>query len=76
MAVGERSKIKAVSVLVDPKKSILGEEHAKEFRFASSDRKIASVSRNGSIKAKAKGTCYVYVYAVNGYAKRVKVTVE
>lgn len=46
------------------------------FRYASTDTKVADVSSKGIIKAKAKGTCNVYVYAVNGYAKKIKVIVK
>ena len=45
-------------------------------KVTSSNKKVASVDKNGKITAKAKGTCYIYVYARNGYAKKVTVTVK
>ncbi|MBO4863898.1 MAG: hypothetical protein J5517_06010 [Eubacterium sp.] len=45
-------------------------------RFESTDTKTATVSKKGVIKAKAKGTCYIYVYAQNGVYKKIKVTVK
>ncbi len=51
----------------------------KTFRkvsFESSNTKIATVNAKGVIKAKKKGTCYIYVYAQNGVSKKVKVTVK
>ena len=45
-------------------------------RYESSNPKVATVSSKGVIKAKKKGTCYIYVYAQNGLYKRVKVTVK
>ena len=44
--------------------------------YETSDTKIATVSSKGVIKAKKKGTCYVYVYAQNGLYKKIKVTVK
>lgn len=73
---GRTATIKGKIALVDAKKKPLGNTHAKEFRYTSSNSKIATVSANGKITAKAKGTCYVYVYARNGYAKKVKVLVK
>ena len=76
LAVGKTSKIKAKVVLVEAAKKQLSDAHAVQFRYASSDKKIATVDKNGRITAKAKGTCYIYVYARNGYAKKVTVTVK
>ena len=45
-------------------------------RYESTNPKVATVSARGVIKEKTKGSCYVYAYAQNGVAKRVKVTVK
>lgn len=45
-------------------------------RYESTNKKIATISKNGVIKAKKKGTCYVYAYAQNGVFKKVKVVVK
>ena len=74
--VGKTYKIKASVVLVDSKKKMLSDKHAATFRYASSNKKIAAVDKNGKVTAKKKGTCYVWIYAKNGYAKKVKVTVK
>ncbi|MDD6072228.1 MAG: Ig-like domain-containing protein, partial [Clostridiales bacterium] len=76
LKVGGTATIKARTVLVDKNKNQLSDKHAKEFRYASSNKKVATVSSKGKIKAVGKGTCIIYVYARNGYAKKVKVTVE
>lgn len=73
---GKTAKIKAKAVLVNPKKKQLGNDHAKQFRYVTSNSKIATVSKTGKIKAAGKGTCDIYVYARNGCAKKVKVTVK
>ena len=44
--------------------------------YESTNTKIATVSMKGVIKAKAKGTCYVYAYAQNGKCKKIKVRVK
>ena len=73
---GKKSQIKAKTILVDSKKKQLTDAHAKEFRYASSNKKVATVSKTGKITAKGKGTATIYVYSRNGYAKKVKVTVK
>lgn len=45
-------------------------------RYESSNKKIASVSGKSVIKAKKKGTCYIYVYAQDGVFKRIKTVVR
>jgi uncharacterized protein YjdB len=41
-----------------------------------SNSKVATVSKSGKITAKGKGTCKIYVVAVNGVRKTVSVTVK
>ncbi len=76
LKVGKTSKIKAKTVLVDKKKKQLSNAHAQEFRYATSSKKVAAVSKKGKITAVGKGTCTIYVYARNGYAKKIKVKVK
>ena len=45
-------------------------------RYESSDTDIATVSSKGVIKAKTKGTCYVYAYAQNGVYKTIRTKVR
>ncbi len=44
--------------------------------YETSNKRIATVTSKGVIKAKKKGTCYVYVYTQNGIFKKIKVTVK
>jgi len=48
----------------------------RKVRYESSNRKIATVTSKGKIKGIKKGTCYIYAYAQNGVAKKIKVTVN
>lgn len=73
---GTKQAIKAKAVLMNKQKRQLSNKHAREFRFASGNPKVASVSTSGIIKAVGKGSCTVYVYARNGYTKAIKVTVK
>lgn len=73
---GKTAKIKAKAVLVDKKKKQLSNAHAQEFRYVTSNKKVATVSKKGKIKAVGKGSCIIYVYARNGYAKKIKVKVK
>ena len=76
LKAGKTAKIKARTVLVSKNKKQLSDAHAKQFRYASSNKKVAEVSKKGKIKAVGTGSCIIYVYARNGYAKKVKVTVS
>jgi hypothetical protein len=50
--------------------------HAALVRYRSTDKSVATVNKNGTVTGKAKGTCYIYCYGVNGIYKKVKVTVK
>ncbi len=76
VAAGKTVKVSAKTVLVDPGKKQLTNAHAKEFRYASTDESVATVDAKGTIKGVGAGSCTVYVYARNGYAKKVSVTVK
>lgn len=73
---GRKHKIKAKTILVDKSKKQLSNTHAKQFRYASVDPEIATVNKKGVITGKKAGKTTIYVYARNGYAKTVKVTVK
>ena len=73
---GQEVKVKAETILVDKKNKPLSDSHEKELRYMTSNEDIATVSEDGKIKAVSKGACFVYVYARNGYAKKIKVLVK
>ena len=73
---GETYEIKATPILVDPEKKMLSDRHAPTFRYASSNKKVAKVDKDGKVTAKKGGSCIIYVYAKNGYAEKVKVKVK
>lgn len=52
------------------------ETHVARIRYVSTNVKVATVNNKGKVKAKEKGTCYVYCYGMNGLMKRVKITVK
>ena len=68
---GKRKKISAK--LICTKKT---RTHISKFRYETSNAKIATVNKKGKVKALKKGSCYIYVYAQNGYYKKVKITVK
>ncbi len=73
---GKTFKIKAKVKKISKKKKLMPKSHAATLRYMTSNKKIATVSKSGKIKAKAKGTCYIYVFAHNGVSKRIKITVK
>jgi hypothetical protein len=76
LKVGKTAQIKAQYKLVDPSKKELTDKHAPTWRYVSTDKTVAKVAKNGTIKAVGKGTCTIWVYARNGFAKKAKVTVK
>ena len=76
LKVKKTATIKASTVLVNKNRKQLSDGHAKEFRYATSNKKVATVSTKGKITAVGKGKCTIYVYARNGYCKKVSVTVK
>ena len=61
-------------VTKDSKKATVKNHRA--VAYESGDTGVAKVTKNGKITAKKKGTCYIYAYAQNGVAARVRVTVK
>ena len=70
---GKSAKVTAKVTKQNKKKKI---KNHRKTKYESSNKKIATVTANGKIKAKAKGTCYIYAYAQNGVCKKIKVTVK
>ena len=76
LKAGKKYKIKARVTKLRKGKKLMPAVHAPKLRYISSNKKIATVSKSGKITAKAKGSCKVYVIAVNGAKRTVKVIVE
>ena len=74
--VGKTTKVKAKVKLVDKNKKHILKSYGAKFRYKTSDSSIATVSKSGKIKGIKKGTCTIYVYAINGKMKKAEVTVK
>ena len=73
---GKSFKIKAKVTKVKKSKKLMPKKHAATVRYLSTNKKVATVSKNGKIKAAGKGTCDVYAYAHNGAYKKINVKVK
>ncbi len=76
LSVGKTLKLSAKVTLVNKKKKHLPKSYAAKFRYKTSDESVAKVSSSGQITAVGKGSCTIYVYAINGLTKKVNVTVK
>ena len=76
VAVGKTAKVKASQKLASAGKKLISNDHVAKFRYRSTDERVATVSANGTITGIGAGTCEVYVYAKNGLAAKVSVTVN
>lgn len=73
----EVKNLKAIGITNEKMKSGKNTSiHLGKFRYESTNKKIATVSKKGVIKGIKKGSCYVYVYTQNGLYKRIKVRVK
>ncbi len=73
---GQSAQIRATIIKADRKKKLLSKSHGAKLSYVSSDEKIAVVTATGKIKAKKHGRCTIYVRALNGISKEIKVTVN
>lgn len=73
---GRQKKIQATIVKQKKNKTLLPQTYVANLRYESSNKKIASVTKNGKIRAKKRGTCTIYVTAANGMRTQVKVKVK
>ena len=75
---GKKAKIKTKLLMEKKGKSPIMHVSAagKGVRFWSSDKKIATVTGKGRIKAVSRGRCTIYVMAENGVKAKVRVTVK
>ena len=73
---GKTFKIKGKVTKLNKKKILIQKGHAATLRYLSTDKKIATVSRTGKIKAVGKGKCKIYVVTVNGLYKSISLTVK
>ncbi len=70
---GKALKLNAKTVAQSKKSTV--KKHVG-LRYESTNKKIATVNKNGTVVAKKKGTCYVYAFAQNGVFRRIKIVVK
>ncbi|WP_026525434.1 Ig-like domain-containing protein [Butyrivibrio sp. MB2005] len=73
---GQSSKISASVKMEAGKKKALGDDHTAKLRYQSTNKNIATVDSKGNVTAVGSGECKIYVFARNGLAKAVTVTVN
>lgn len=76
LKVGKTFKLSPTTIKQDKNKKLLSANHAPLYRYLSSDTSVATVNKNGKIKAVGKGSCKVYAIAINGFKTSIKVTVK
>ena len=74
LKAGQTFVIKSRTKLENANKKEL--HHVAAYRYYTSDQNVASVSKNGQIKAVKAGTCVIYVLANNGVYGKIEVTVN
>ena len=73
---GRNIRIKVTVVKQSKKKKLLPKSYGSALRYESGNKKIATVTQKGRVKAKKKGGCYITVVALNGVRTRIRITVK
>jgi Listeria/Bacterioides repeat/Listeria/Bacterioides repeat/Listeria/Bacterioides repeat len=73
---GSAVTLRPKAVRKDKHKKQLSVAHTREFRYRSSNKKIAVVTAGGKVKAKGAGSCTVYIFAKNGCKRKIKIKVK
>ncbi len=76
IAKGQSTRVTGKIKLEKSSKKQLPSSHAAKLRYVSTNKGIATVDKKGNITGVNSGTCEVYVYCLNGIAKKVAVTVN
>ena len=71
---GKSTKLKVTQTLASKKLSVM--KHAAKLTYSTTNKKVATVSKTGVVKAKGKGSCYIYVRAASGVYAKVKIKVK
>ena len=71
---GKTKALKIKQTYAEKNKTLV--KHMKSLSYTTSDKKVATVTKKGVIKAKGKGSCYIYITANSGVYTKVKVTVK
>lgn len=69
-------RLKVRIVKQSKKKKLMPKSHGPKLRYRSDDKAIATVTSKGKVRAKGKGTCYIYVTALNGIRVKIKIKVK
>jgi Zn ribbon nucleic-acid-binding protein len=73
---GTSARIKVTVIRQSKKKKLPPKSYGPALQYWSDNEKIATVTQGGRVKAKKKGTCYIYVTALNGVRTKIKITVK
>ena len=74
LSAGKTFQLKCSLKAEDSRKDLVS--HTNPFRYYTTNSKVATVNKDGVIKAKGKGVCTIYILANNGVYKKVTVTVK
>ena len=74
LKVGRTATLKATVKGVKSGKKVLA--HVRKVRFYSSNVNVATVNKNGKVKAVGRGSCTIWAIANNGVRTSVKITVK
>ena len=74
LSVGKNFQLKCSLKAEDSRKDLVS--HTSPFRYYTTNSKVATVNKDGVIKANGKGVCTIYILANNGVYKKVTIKVK
>ena len=74
LKAGSTKKLSVKTIYAESRKKLVS--HMKPLRYSTTNSKVATVSSKGTIKAKTKGRCYIYVTAGSGAYTKILVKVK
>ncbi|WP_408070248.1 Ig-like domain-containing protein [Butyrivibrio sp. JL13D10] len=76
LGAGQNAKIGASVKMEKGNRKAIPNKKVPKLRYISANEAVAKVDKNGNVTGITKGTCKVYVFAKNGLAGTVMVTVD
>ena len=76
LSTGKTTQLLASTAKAKAGRSLLPTTHAAKYRYVSTNKNVAKVSRTGKVTAVGNGTCKIRILAQNGVYTNVNVTVK
>lgn len=74
LKAGKTKKLAVKMIYAEKNKKLAS--YTKPLRYSATDSSVVTINSKGKVKAKKKGSCYIYVTAASGVYKKIRVKVK